>query len=206
MFTEDWSALTDEALQERYDNADALQGVAFLLKCKAVHAYRENHVQAWGTSWLDHAIERFNVSRPTIYSYANIWEIVSHSETNLPELVAPLTDSRSLMQFIGRKNPEAGAVAMEAAVAHYAEYNEPPTVKALAGKLGQGSILPDLYSCPDCNFTAQLRGFQHLNSSAAAAKRARYAEGEDMFEIFTCPDCKHKGERPVFQPTPPPNC
>ncbi len=199
VFSEDWSGLTDDALQLKYETADAMQGMAFLLKCKAIHAYRENHVQSWGTSWVDQAIERFNVSRRYCEAFSNIWEICVNRDAYF-ELVAPLTDSRSLMQFIGRKKPEDGDAAMAAAVAHYAQYNEPPTVAALAEKLGQeSSALPDLYSCPDCNFTAQLVGFKRIGLTGAAAKRARYAQPIEMFEMFTCPECAHKGERPVFQ-------
>src|SRR3989304_861716 len=34
---EDWSALSDDDLQAKYDAAEQMQGMAYLLKCKAVH-------------------------------------------------------------------------------------------------------------------------------------------------------------------------
>src|SRR3972149_109573 len=131
---EDWSALSDDDLQAKYDAAEQMQGMAYLLKCKAVHTYRENHVQMWGESWTEQAIERFNISRRTAYSYATVWGRSATRCTALA-LVVPLTDSRSLMAFIGQRSVEDGAVALEAAGAHYAEYADPLPVSALAQRM-----------------------------------------------------------------------
>ena len=149
LFTEDWSDLSDDELQLKYDTADQMQGMAFLLKCKAVHAYRENHVQAWHESWTEHAIERFNVSRRYCYAFANLWEISVSRDTNL-EHVIPLTESRSLMQAIGRRSLEDGKAAMEVAVAHHAEYAEPPSVGQLEHKLGEEREPKERHECPAC--------------------------------------------------------
>ena len=148
ILSEDWRTLSDDELQAKYEAADQMQGVAFLIKCKATHAFRDNHVRAWGESWKDQAIERFNISRRTCASYANIWEIYATRCTSLD--IAPLTDSRSLMAFIGQKAVKDGAVAMEAAVAHHAEFAEPPTVAALAHRLGEGRQERERHECPAC--------------------------------------------------------
>lgn len=136
VLTEDWSELADEDLEVKFRSADQMQGVAFLLKCKAVNTFREKHVQAWGQTWTEEAYKRFHVSRRTLYAYGNIWEI---SATLLHEFehLSALSDSRSLMAYIGQKSVEDGQVAMEAAVAHLAEYGEPPTPAALAHRLGE---------------------------------------------------------------------
>ncbi len=131
--SEDWTGLSDDDLQGKFDAADQMQGVAFLAKCKAVFTYRNNH--DWGDTWTENAYSQFHVSRPTLYAYSNIWEIVSQSE-NLAERVGSLTDSRAVMQYIGRRNPKDGAVAMEAAIDYVAEFAQPPSVIALAEKLG----------------------------------------------------------------------
>ena len=136
--TEDWSALSDDELQLKFDTADAMQGMAFLIKCKSVAAYRDNHVQTWGESWTEHAYGRFLISRRTLYAYANIWEISVTSRHDFNHFSA-LTDSRALMTFIGRKAVEDGKVAMEAAVAYLAAFGEPPTVPALVQRLGEES-------------------------------------------------------------------
>ena len=161
LVSDDWSGLSDDDLQAKYEAAEAMQGVAFLLRCKAVHQYRENHVQAWGGSWTEQAIERFNISRRYCEAFTNIWEICVNRDAYF-ELVTPLTDSRSLMQFIGRKRPEDGAVAMEAAVAHYAEYNEPPTVAKLTHELGEGRPppWPTYWSCPGCGLEGRQSTFK----------------------------------------------
>jgi len=157
---EDWSALSDDDLQAKYDAAEQMQGMAYLLKCKAVHAYRQNHVQMWGESWTEQAIERFNVSRRTLEVYANLWGICVSRDAYF-EQVSPLTDSRSLLRYIGLKKPEDGAVAMEAAVAHYAEYAEPPTVMALAHKLGEDGDRPEpMLTCPECGHSAARSEFR----------------------------------------------
>jgi len=157
---EDWSALSDDDLQAKYDAAEQMQGMAYLLKCKAVHTYRENHVQMWGESWTEQAIERFNVSRRTLEVYANLWRICVSRDAYF-EQVSPLTDSRSLLRYIGLKKPEDGAVAMEAAVAHYAEYAEPPTVMALAHKLGEDGDRPEpMLTCPECGHSAARSEFR----------------------------------------------
>ena len=147
--TQDWSVLSDDELQAKYDAAEKMQGFAYLLRCKAVHAYRENHAQTWGESWTDQAIERFGISRRTCEAHANIWQITVSSDAYIQ--IAPLTDSRSLMQYIGRQPVEKGAETMEAAIAHFAEYAEPPTVKALAN---EEQPERERHSCPTC-------GYQH---------------------------------------------
>ena len=43
------------------------------------------------------------------------------------------------MKFIGERSVGDGKVAMEAAVAHYVEFAEPPTAAALAHRLGEES-------------------------------------------------------------------
>ena len=132
------SLASDEQLATLFAWADKQQKDSFLTKCQVVHAYRERHVQAWGESWVEEAYKLFesNPSRRTLEAYANIWTCVT-SDASLLEHIGPLTDSRNLMQFIGRKKPEDGQIALEAAVAHYAEFAEPPTVKALAQRLGE---------------------------------------------------------------------
>ena len=146
--TEDWRGLTDDELQAKYDAADQMQGLGFLLKCRVVWTYRDKHKQVWGETWTDQAIERFSVSRRTCEVYANLWPICV--STNAYSDVAPLTDSRSLMRYIGLKAPEDGAVAMEAAVAHHAEFAEPPTVAALAHRLGEEREERERHECPAC--------------------------------------------------------
>jgi hypothetical protein len=134
-----YEALGDEELAILYADADRRQRDGFLDKCAVIYAYRERHVQTWGESWTEQAYELFEgaPSRRPLYAYANIGQIISDaSDTSLVEHIGPLTDSRSLMQFIGRKTPQAGAVALEAAVSYVAEYGEPPTVSALTHKLG----------------------------------------------------------------------
>lgn len=133
-----WEALSDEELAAIYADADKNQKDAFLTKCHAIHTYRERHVQQWGESWTDQAYELFDgaPSRRTLGAYANIWGICDTSGPNL-EHIGPLTDSRALMQNIGRRKPEDGKVALEAAVAHLAEFGEPPTVAALQHRLGE---------------------------------------------------------------------
>lgn len=128
----DWSGLTDEELSTEFQQADGLQQLGFLRKCKVVNTYREKHVQAWGKSWIEQAYELFHSSRRTLEAYANIYEICVTSDANLLENIGPLTDSKSLMQHIGRQNVEAGRAALEEAVAYLAEYGEPPTVAALS--------------------------------------------------------------------------
>ena len=154
--TQDWSLLSDDELQGKYDAAEKMQGFAYLLRCKAVHAYRENHVQAWGESWTDQAIERFGISRRTCQAQANIWEICVQRDAYTE--IAPLTDSRSLMKHIGRQSLEKGAETMEAAIAYFAEYAEPPSVKALAN---EEQPERERHSCPTC-------GYQHWAVADAA--------------------------------------
>jgi hypothetical protein len=134
-----YEALSDEELALLYADADRWQRQGFLYKCAIIYTYRERHVQHWGQSWIEQAYELFEgaPSRRTLEAYANIWQICTVSDVNLTEQIGPLTDSRSLMQFIGRKKPEMGRVALEAAVAYVAEYGEPPTVAALTHKLGE---------------------------------------------------------------------
>jgi len=145
--TQDWSVLTDDELQAKYDAAEKMQGFAYLLRCKAIHAYRENHVQAWGESWTDQAIERFGISRRTCQAQANIWEICVQRDAYTE--IAPLTDSRSLMQAIGRQSVEKGVETMEAAIAYFAEYAEPPTVKAL---VQEEQPERERCICPTCHY------------------------------------------------------
>jgi ABC-type uncharacterized transport system substrate-binding protein len=78
------------------------------------------------------------------------------SEPYLREGLASLTDSSSLMQMIGRKAPEEGVKLLEAAVAHVAEYAEPPKI---------GTLLSDgkpklVYTCPSCQFEGSLNSFR----------------------------------------------
>ena len=131
--TQDWSLFSDDELQAKYDAAEKMQGFAYLLRCKAVWTYRENHVQSWGESWTEQAIERFGISRSYAKAYANLWQIWFTSEPYLREGMAQLTDSRSLMQTIGRATTEEGTRLLESAVAHVVEYAQPPSVKALVG-------------------------------------------------------------------------
>jgi len=139
--------LSDEELATVFAQADKHQADAFLLKCHVIHTYRERHVQQWGESWAEQAYELFDgaPSRRTLGAYANIWGICDTSGPNL-ENIGPLTDSRALMQNIGRRKPEDGKVALEAAVAHLAEFGEPPTVAALQHRLGEESKPVDV--CP----------------------------------------------------------
>jgi len=128
----DWSSFSDEQLVVIYQDADERQGFAFMDKCHAIHTYRMRH-----DDWLEGAYDLFHASRRTLYAYSNVYEVCVTSDTHIVENIGPLTDSRSLMQFIGRKSVEEGRVALEAAVAHLAEFGEPPTVKALQHRLGQ---------------------------------------------------------------------
>ena len=146
----DWTALDDETLQSLYDEGEQRQQEGYLLKCKAVWTYRERHVQQWGESWTGQAIERFGCSRRYAYSYANLWQIYVTSDTYLREGMAALTDSRSLMQTIGRASVEEGTRLLESAVAHVAEYAQPPSVQALVG-----AETPERkrHDCPTCGFT-----------------------------------------------------
>lgn len=147
VFKEDWSSLSDDDLQLKYDTAGQMQGMAFLIRCKAVHAFRDNHVQAWHESWTDHAIERFNISRRYCFAFANLWEIAVNYDTNH---ILPLTESRSLMQCIGRRSLKDGKAAMEVAVAHHAEFAEPPSVGQLEHSLGEEREPKDRHECPTC--------------------------------------------------------
>ncbi len=149
VFREDWSKLSDDDLQLKYDTAHQMQGMAFLVKCKSVCAYRDNHVQAWHESWTDHAIERFNISRRYCFAFANLWEIAVSRDTNMEHII-PLTESRSLMQAIGRRALEDGKAAMEVAVAHHAEYAEPPSVSQLEHDLGEERGAKERHECPLC--------------------------------------------------------
>lgn len=134
----DWTSLSDEALVIIYLNADRQQADGFLTKCHAIHTYRMRH-----DDWLESAYDLFHASRRTLYAYSNVYEICATSDTHIVENIGPLTDSRSLMQFIGRKSVEEGRVALEAAVAHLAEYGEPPTVAALIHRLGEEATKPE---------------------------------------------------------------
>ncbi len=131
---DDWADMSDEQLQALYEAAEQRQGISFLVKCKAVWTFKEKH--DWGDAWPEHAYELFQASRRTLYAYANIWAICVTSDTVVVEKIGKLTDSKSLMQSIGRRSLEDGKVAMEAAVAHYAEFGEAPTVAALVQRLG----------------------------------------------------------------------
>jgi len=149
--TVDLSQVSDEELANLYAWADKQQKDAFLTKCHIIYAYRERHVQHWGESWIEQAYQLFDgaPSRRTLQAYANIWQISDTSDANLQEHIGPLSDSRSLMQFIGRKAPEDGRVALEAAVAHLAEFGEPPTVPALIHRLGEETEREPEPPCPD---------------------------------------------------------
>ena len=149
--TEDWSGLSDDDLQAKYDAAEQMQGLAYLLRCKAVFTYRENHIQTWGKSWTDQAIERFGCSRPYAFAYANLWQIYLKVDTHLREGMASLTDSRSIMQAIGRQHAEDGVKLLEAAVAHVAEYSQPPTLSGLLG--GAESVERESHDCPVCGYS-----------------------------------------------------
>lgn len=141
-------SVPDEQLAALFAEADKRQAEGFLLKCRIVHTFRERHVQAWGESWTESAYELFHVSRRTLNAYANLHEILDTSDRYLIEQIAPLTDSKGLMTYIGRKKVEEGGKALEAAVAHQAEFGEPPTVKSLMHKLGEESKPPEpLYPC-----------------------------------------------------------
>ena len=146
----DWTALDDDTLQSLYDEGEQRQQEGYLLKCKAVWTYRARHVQTWGESWTDQAIERFGCSRPYAKAYANLWEIWLKSEPYLRTGLASLTDSRSLMQTIGRATVEDGARLLESAVAHVAEYAQPPSVRAL---VGAETLERERHDCPTCGFT-----------------------------------------------------
>jgi len=144
----DWVILDDETLQQLYEEGEQRQQEGYLLKCKAVWAYRTRHVQSWGESWTDQAMERFGCSRPYAKAYANLWEIWLKSEPYLREGMASLTDSRSLMQAIGRKAVEEGTKLLEVAVAHVAEYGQPPKVASLTEQLERERCI-----CPTCKFS-----------------------------------------------------
>ena len=139
-------SVPDEQLAALFALADKKQAEGFLLKCRIVHTFRERHVQAWGSSWTESAYELFHISRRTLNAYANLHEILDISDRYLIEQIAPLTDSKSLMTYIGRKKVEDGGKALEAAVAYQAEYAEPPSVKALMHKLGEEATPPE--ACP----------------------------------------------------------
>jgi len=145
----DWADVSDETLQQLYEEGEHRQREGYLLKCKAIWTFRERHVQAWGESWTEQAIERFGCSRRYAHSYANLWQIYATSDTYLREGMAALTDSRSLMQTIGRATVEEGARLLESAVAHVAEYAQPPSVKAL---MGAEPPERERHACPLCNF------------------------------------------------------
>ena len=138
-----YEAMSDEELATLYADADRRQRDGFLDKCAAVYTYRERHIQAWGESWTEQASKLFegNPSRRTLYAYANLWgaaeQISASNCTYIAENIGPLTDSRSLMQFIGQKSSEQAVVALEAAVSYVAEYGEAPSKAALAHKLGE---------------------------------------------------------------------
>jgi len=134
----DWSSFSDEQLVVIYQDADERQGFAFMDKCHAIHTYRMRH-----DDWLESAYDLFHASRRTLYAYSNVYEVCVTSDTHIIENIGPLTDSRSLMQFIGRKSVEEGRVALEAAVAHLAEFGEPPTVKGLIHRLGTETTKPE---------------------------------------------------------------
>lgn len=140
-------SVPDEQLAALFAEADRRQAEGFLLKCRIVHTYRERHVQAWGASWTESAYELFHISRRTLNAYANLHEILDTSDRYLIEQIAPLTDSRGLMTYIGRKNVEDGGKALEAAVSYLAEFAEAPTVAALQHKLGEEAKPPDV--CPE---------------------------------------------------------
>jgi hypothetical protein len=145
--SDDWADLSDDQLQALYEAAEQRQGVSFLVKCKAVWTFKERH-----EVWNESAYERFGASRRTLYAYANIWAICVTSDTHVIEQIGKLTDSKSLMQSIGRRSLDDGRVAMEAAVAHYGEFGEAPTVAALAQRLGveQESKEVRMCICPAC--------------------------------------------------------
>ena len=146
----DWAALDDDTLQRLYEEGEHRQQEGYLLKCKAVWTYRERHVQTWGESWTGQAIEHFGCSRRYAYAYANLWQIYVTSDTYLREGMAQLTDSRSLMQIIGRTTVEEGARLLESAVAHVAEYAQPPSVKAL---MGAEQPERERHQCPTCGYS-----------------------------------------------------
>lgn len=147
----DLAGASDEDLQMLYIEGEQRQQGGFLLKCKVVAAYRDGHVQAWGESWIENAYELFHASRRTLMAYANVWAVFVQLPALFRESFAPLTDSKSLMQFIGQKTPEEGVQAVEAAVAYIAEFGEIPTVAALAHALGaEVEAEPERHACPDC--------------------------------------------------------
>jgi hypothetical protein len=147
----DLAGLSDEQLKEVFDAADRVQAYGFLLKCKAIWTFRQRHVQAWGKSWTNRAIERFGCSRPYAFAYANLWEVWLRSKPYLREGMASLTDSRSLMQAIGRTRTEDAVKLLEGAVSHIAEYGQPPTLAQL-GALVEGKASRPRKFGPPLNF------------------------------------------------------
>ena len=141
-------SVPDEQLAALFAEADKRQAEGFLLKCRIVHTFRERQVQAWGKSWIEEAYTLFHVSRRTLEVYARFHEILAESDNYLTEQIAPLTDSRSLVRHIGSKTLEDGKVALEAAVAHQAEFGEPPTVPALMHRLGEEKAETPPEPCP----------------------------------------------------------
>lgn len=125
----DWSGLTDDELSTEFQQADTLQQVGFLRKCKAVNAYRDK--QPHGVNWVEPAYDLFHVSRRTLEAYSNIYELYVSSDASIADNIGPLTDSASLMRFIGLKSIEDGRAALEEAVVYLAKYGEPPTVADL---------------------------------------------------------------------------
>ena len=54
------------------------------------------------------------------------------------------------MLNIGRRSLEAGKAAMEVAVAHHAEFAEPPSIGQLEHKLGEEREAKERHECPLC--------------------------------------------------------
>lgn len=139
--TDDWSGASEDDLVAVYEAGEDAQRHGFLQRCKAVWEYRRRHSTGHdpASSWVEGAYGLFAASRRTLEGMAGFWDVaVTYvtSDASGLERVAPITESRSLVQRIGRSKPADGAVMLEAAVDHLAEYGEAPSPASLAHKLG----------------------------------------------------------------------
>ena len=132
-----YESMSDEELAALYQQADELQGQAFVRKCAIIAEWRRRHQQVWGDSWTNKPLQFLQPapSRRELQALANLGEIFKDSL--MAEYAGEISSSRALRNYIGFKSLEAGRQAMEVAVQHVADYGEIPSRKALAHLLGE---------------------------------------------------------------------
>lgn len=140
LFRADWTAKTDDELVEEFDKGSDLILEGVLRRCKAVATIRDR--QPYGATWEPSAYAVLGggaVSKRTLQGLAGFWDAAVDHVTNdtLPiEHIAPIAESKDLVQAVGRLRASERAGALEAAVDYFVEFAEPPSPAALAHKRG----------------------------------------------------------------------